>query len=72
MDIDEERRVFYVGVTRAKRLLFLTRAKKRALFGPVKAGAPSPFLKDIEEELTRKGALPRRKAPKAKPQLKLF
>jgi len=71
-EIEEERRVFYVGMTRARRWLYLTRAKKRALFGPVKERSPSPFLQDIQEELTRRAALPSRKAPKAEAQLKLF
>ncbi len=71
-ETEEERRLFYVGVTRARRLLYLTRSKKRALFGPAKAWPPSPFLRDIEEELTRRASLPSRKAKKARPQLKLF
>jgi superfamily I DNA/RNA helicase len=49
----EERRLFYVGMTRAKDHLVLTRALKRLWRGRVCAQAPSPFLADIESELTR-------------------
>ena len=47
----EERRLFYVGMTRAKEQLFLLRAKKRTLFGKTRETAPSPFLHDIAEAL---------------------
>ena len=50
-DIEEERRLFYVGMTRAKRQLFLTRSRKRLIFGKFYENPPSPFLKDIEERL---------------------
>ena len=49
--IDEERRLFYVGMTRAKEQLFLLRAKKRTLFGKTRDTAPSPFWADIEDAL---------------------
>lgn len=50
-DLEEERRLFYVGMTRAKRRLFLSYAKTRFLFGKMRKGGPSPFLQDIEEKL---------------------
>jgi superfamily I DNA/RNA helicase len=50
-DIDEERRLFYVAMTRAKELLYLTYCRKRTLFGRTKARRPSPFLVDIENRL---------------------
>jgi len=50
-DKEEERRLFYVGVTRAKEDLWLTRARKRRLYGETRETKPSPFLADIEEEL---------------------
>jgi DNA helicase-2/ATP-dependent DNA helicase PcrA len=68
----EERRLFYVGMTRAKDRLVLTRAHKRLWRGNVRAQAASPFLADIERELLRHQAieLPRRK-PEDR-QLSLF
>ena len=50
-DQEEERRLFYVGMTRAKERLYLLRSGKRCLFGKTFQNAESPFLKDIEEEL---------------------
>ena len=47
----EERRLFFVGMTRAKEELFLTYAKRRQLFGRTMHLTPSPFLSDIEERL---------------------
>jgi len=50
-DLEEERRLFYVGMTRAKSCLYLSRALKRTLFGKTTPGRPSRFLKDIDETL---------------------
>ncbi len=50
-DVQEERRLFYVGMTRAKQRLYLTRARRRHLFGQTHENAPSRFLSDIEESL---------------------
>lgn len=50
-EIEEERRLLYVGMTRAKERLFLTRAEKRTVFGTVKHPEISPFLAKIEEDL---------------------
>jgi DNA helicase-2/ATP-dependent DNA helicase PcrA len=47
----EERRLFYVGMTRAKEHLFLTYAKRRQLFGQTLIQNQSPYLADISEEL---------------------
>ena len=73
-DLEEERRLFYVGVTRAKSKLFLTRAKKRLARGKVRERAPSPYLADIEERLLerRRARLPEREAKGPDPQLDLF
>ena len=49
----EERRLFYVGMTRAKDRLILSRAKTRLWRGKLRSLAPSPFLGDIEAELLR-------------------
>ena len=50
-NIEEERRLFYVGMTRAKQRLILLRAKSRFLFGERKSNNPSRFLNDIEDAL---------------------
>ena len=50
-DLAEERRLFYVGVTRARTKLYLCRAHKRRWRGKVREMPPSPYLADIEERL---------------------
>ena len=49
--IDEERRLFYVGVTRARRRLYLCRARSRLARGAQMARTPSRFLLDVPTEL---------------------
>ncbi|MUG47214.1 DNA helicase PcrA [Paenibacillus woosongensis] len=50
-ELEEERRLAYVGITRAEERLFLTCAQMRTLFGRTTANAPSRFLEEIPEEL---------------------
>ncbi len=50
-DLAEERRLFFVGITRAKDRLFLTHARRRHWQGEVRDRMPSPFLRDIQESL---------------------
>lgn len=50
-DMEEERRLCYVGITRAKEELFLTNAKTRMQHGITQYNAPSRFLKEIPAEL---------------------
>ncbi len=50
-EIEEERRLLYVGMTRAKERLFLCRAKKRKWLNAVRNLEISPFLRKIEEDL---------------------
>ncbi len=50
--LEEERRLFYVGVTRAMRQLYLTHARRRAIFGAQAYGLPSRFLAEVPAELT--------------------
>lgn len=50
-DVDEERRLFYVGVTRAQRHLILTRVRQRKRYGRLKPVAPSRFLLELDPKL---------------------
>lgn len=50
-DMAEERRLFYVGITRAKERLYLLRAFRRGLYGPSDATEASRFLRDLPEAL---------------------
>lgn len=72
-DEEEERRLFYVGMTRAQFRLIITHVKRRTLNGRVLAMEPSPFLDDIPKDilipLERRGWKPRKKPHT---QLKLF
>ncbi len=70
--VAEERRLFFVAMTRAKDRLFLSRAGSRLWRGKVRKLEASPFLTDIEAELLKlqPAALPRRR-PEAM-QLALF
>ena len=49
-ELEEERRLCYVGITRAKQYLFLTCAKQRTIFGSTTYNSPSRFLNEIPEE----------------------
>ena len=51
VDLDEERRLFYVGLTRAREELILTWSRKRTLYGQTRRQRLSPFVADIEEAL---------------------
>ena len=51
-DLEEERRLAYVGITRAKRELYLTYARTRALFGERDWNLRSRFIDEIPVELT--------------------
>ena len=72
--LDEERRLFYVGVTRAKTKLFLCRAKKRLWRGKVRELPPSPYLADVEERLLerRRSRIPGKQAKDGDSQPDLF
>ena len=50
-EIEEERRLCYVGITRAKEEVYLTYANRRTLFGNVTYNAPSRFLREIPKDL---------------------
>ncbi|MGG2197785.1 MULTISPECIES: DNA helicase PcrA [Paenibacillus] len=50
-ELEEERRLAYVGITRAEEELYLTCARMRTLFGRTAANAPSRFLHELPQEL---------------------
>jgi DNA helicase-2/ATP-dependent DNA helicase PcrA len=53
---EEERRLFYVALTRAKKKLFLSNAIIRTVYGSQRVSAPSEFIADIEKELIEETA----------------
>lgn len=55
-EMEEERRLFYVGITRAEELLYLTHADKRYRFGELTYPQPSPFLAEISGKLVEHGS----------------
>lgn len=50
-ELEEERRLMYVAITRAKEKLYLLRARSRMHYGEIQSNTPSQFLDDIAEEL---------------------
>jgi superfamily I DNA/RNA helicase len=70
-DVAEERRLFFVGITRAGSRLFLFHGRKRTLRGQTLETRPSPFLADLEEALVdrREERLP---GPRRPEQLSLL
>lgn len=50
-ELEEERRLAYVGITRAEELLFMTNANTRTLFGKTSYNRPTRFLGEISDEL---------------------
>ncbi len=57
-NLEEERRLCYVGATRAKRLLALSFARQRSLFGARGYNLPSRFLSEVPEELVERRGVP--------------
>ena len=49
--LEEERRLCYVGITRARKILYLSNAKRRMLYGKDNSNLPSRFLEEIDSEL---------------------
>jgi len=50
-DVEEERRLCYVGITRARKKLYLTNAKQRTLYGSTSYTIPSRFISEIPDDL---------------------
>lgn len=61
-DVEEERRLCYVGITRARKKLYLSHAKSRRLYKEEKMALPSCFIKEIPEECLEH-LKPKRKEP---------
>jgi DNA helicase II / ATP-dependent DNA helicase PcrA len=70
--LEEERRLFYVGVTRAMRELYLTYALRRAVFGAERSGLRSRFLDEIPAELLDEAPPPRLATWQPSPQSARF
>lgn len=64
-DMEEERRLAYVGITRAKEKLTITNAKTRMMYGQTSYNPPSCFIAEIPEELT---VIKKPEMPKFTPQ----
>ncbi|MGB4337382.1 MAG: DNA helicase PcrA [Bacillota bacterium] len=70
-EIEEERRLAYVGITRAKDKLYMTRAVTRTIFGMIERNEPSRFIREIPEHLLQDALIERygyahRQAPPAR------
>ncbi|MGQ9588793.1 MAG: ATP-dependent helicase, partial [Planctomycetota bacterium] len=63
-DLAEERRLLFVGMTRARERLVLSWAKRRVLRARAEARRPSPFLEDIRKELLERARAGRARKPK--------
>ena len=71
-ELAEEERLFYVGITRTKRNLFLSHAKKRFIKGRMLLHQRSPLLNRLEKELLKFSARPKKKKKDDGGQLDLF
>lgn len=73
-DMEEERRLFYVALTRAKEELHITHAATRILYGKEQQQEISPFVNDISDELREavKAAAKKEKSKTGEDQLSLF
>lgn len=71
-EMEEERRICYVAITRAEETLYITNATTRMLFGRSQSNMPSRFLKEIPEDLMESHSGSKRQTiqPKAKPTQK--
>ncbi|HEN9006507.1 TPA: DNA helicase PcrA [Streptococcus agalactiae] len=58
-ELEEERRLAYVGITRAEQILFLTNANTRTLFGKTSYNRPTRFIREIDDELMQYQGLAR-------------
>lgn len=68
-EMQEERRICYVAITRAEEILYITHATSRMLFGRPQSNMPSRFLKEIPESLLENHSISKRQTiqPKSTP-----
>lgn len=72
-DVEEERRLLYVGMTRARDELFLIHKRRSCLYGRRMEVSPSPFLSEIPESSIQRITIPDKPVkPQRKEQMKLF
>jgi len=71
-DPEEERRLFYVGLTRASEEIYLSHVKHRRLFGQMMHGGPSTLIADIPQNLLIKEKAKKTRVPQRPRQQKLF
>ena len=64
-DVEEERRLAYVAVTRARRRLYITHASERQVFGSTRFGRPSRFIEDMAVGVRRHSKTERARSPEA-------
>ena len=71
--LEEERRLCYVGITRARQKIYLSHAKQRMLYGKISPALPSRFLTELEEALPEEAKpAPRPAQLKSKPPQQAF
>ncbi len=66
-EVDEERRLAYVAITRARERLYIIHAGTRTLFGKTRYSSPSRFLRDLPEEAVLREGTAWQSAPYARP-----
>lgn len=72
-DVAEERRLLFVGMTRAKRRLYISHARRRLLWGAVRDMEPTPFLNEIRRSLAQREHARHRRSGRPVPlQMSLF
>ncbi|WP_285121744.1 DNA helicase PcrA [Lactococcus petauri] len=59
-ELEEERRLAYVGITRAEEFLYMTNANQRVLYGKTSYNRPSRFISEIDDELLDYGGIARK------------
>jgi DNA helicase II / ATP-dependent DNA helicase PcrA len=64
-DVEEERRLAYVAVTRARERLYITHAGRRAIFGQTRYGIPSRFITDLPKVSVQQAMTQTREAQRA-------